>query len=169
LREAARTDEGRLGISAWRRASRLLAYPRCKQRALELLLARHHRHKTLIFVADNETAYAVARQHFIMPLTCDIGRSERLSVLERFRSGALRALVSAQVLNEGLDVPDAEVGIIVAGRRGQREHVQRVGRLLRPAEGKRALVYELVVDRSSELGQAARRGEGLASGRRSAA
>jgi superfamily II DNA or RNA helicase len=169
LRDAARTDDGRLGIAAWRRAGRLLAFPRCKQRALALLLARHRAQKTLVFVADNETAYAVAREHFIMPLTCDIGRTERQDVLERFRAGTLRALVSAQVLNEGLDVPDAEVGIVVAGRMGQREHVQRVGRLLRPAPGKRALIYELVIDRTSEVAQAARRAEGLASRRRSAA
>ncbi len=169
LREAARTDEGRLGIAAWRRAGRLLAFPRCKQQALALVLQRHRQQKTLVFVADNETAYAVAREHLIMPLTCDIGRTERIDVLARFRSGELRALVSAQVLNEGLDVPDAEVGIIVAGRMGQREHVQRVGRLLRPAPGKRALVYEFVIDRTSEVAQAARRAVGLASRRRTAA
>lgn len=51
-----------------------------------------------------------------MPLTCDIGRKERLDVLARFGNGKLRALVSAQVLNEGIDVPDADVGIVVAGR-----------------------------------------------------
>jgi superfamily II DNA or RNA helicase len=96
-----------------------------------------------------------------MPLTCDIRRKERASVLERFRSGALRALVSARVLNEGIDVPDAEVGIVVAGRLGGREHVQRVGRVLRPRERKSALVYELVVQRTAEVGQSARRVEGL--------
>lgn len=169
LREAARSDEGRLGIAAWRRASRLLAYPRCKQRALALLLERHRQDKTLVFVADNETAYAIAREHLIMPLTCDIGAPERKRVLERFREGSLRAIVSAQVLNEGLDVPDAQVGIIVAGRRGEREHVQRVGRLLRPSAGKCALVYELVVERSGEVAQANRRAKGLAPRRRVAA
>jgi superfamily II DNA or RNA helicase len=169
LRHASRTDEGRLGVAAWRRARRLLAFPRCKQRALSLLLDRHRGQKTLVFVADNETAYAVAREHLIQPLTCDIGRAERQEALARFRAGTLRALVSAQVLNEGLDVPDAEVGIVVAGRLGEREHVQRVGRLLRPAPGKRALVYELVVEGSSEVGQAERRGEGLAPRSRSAA
>ena len=104
-----------------------------------------------------------------MPLTCDIGRKERQDVLSRFRSGALRALVSAQVLNEGLDVPDAEVGIVVAGRMGEREHAQRVGRLLRPGEGKRAIVHELVVQQSSEVRQAERRWERLAPRGRSAA
>ena len=169
VREASRTDEGRIGLAAWRQAARLLAFPRCKQRALALLLARHHGQKILIFVANNETAYAVAREHLIMPLTCDIGRAERLDVLARFRAGELRALVSAQVLNEGLDVPDAEVGIVLGGRLGQREHVQRVGRILRPKAGKQALLYELVVERSGEIGQAARRAEGSASRRRSAA
>ena len=122
-----------------------------------------------MFVADNETAYAVAREHLVMPLTCDIGRRERDEALARFRAGELRALVSAQVLNEGLDVPDAEVGIVVGGRLGAREHVQRVGRLLRPGAGKRAIVYELVVGHSSEAWQAERRGRRLAGASRSAA
>jgi len=65
------------------------------------------------------------------------------------------------VLNEGIDVPDAEVGIVVAGSGGGREHVQRVGRLLRPRDGKSALVYELVVQRTAEVGRSARRLGGL--------
>lgn len=79
------------------------------------------------------------------------------AVLERFRSGVLHALVSARVLNEGLDVPDADVGIIVGSSLGEREHVQRVGRLLRLTPGKRALVYQLVARRTIEVGRARRR------------
>jgi len=169
LREASRTDEGRRGIAAWRRAARLLSFPRCKREALALLLARHRAQRTLVFVAHNETAYAIAREHLIMPLTSEIGRAERQEALERFRRGELRALVSAQVLNEGVDVPEAEVGIVVAGRMGEREHVQRVGRLLRPGPGKEALVYELVVAQSGEVRQAERRGARLAARGRSAA
>jgi superfamily II DNA or RNA helicase len=169
LRHASQTDEGRRGVAAWRRARRLLAFPRRKREALALLLHRHRRDKTLVFVADNETAYAVAREHLIMPLTCDISGRERQEALARFRSGQLAALVSAQVLNEGLDVPDAGVGIVVAGSRGEREHVQRVGRLLRPGEGKRAIVYELIVGHSTETREAERRGRRLAATNRSAA
>ncbi len=169
LRHASRTDEGRIGVSAWRRASRMLAYPRSKQHALRLLLRRHRAQRTLVFVANNETAYAVAREHLVMPLTCDIGAKERESVLQSFRAGSLRALVSAQVLNEGVDVPDAEVGIVVAGSLGAREHVQRIGRLLRPGPGKHALVYELVIAGSHEVAQAQRRAESLAPRTRSAA
>ncbi len=92
----------------------------------------------------------LAREHLVMPFTCDIGRQEREEVLERFRRGELRTLVSARVLNEGLDVPDADVAVIVGGALGEREHVQRVGRLLRPSEGKRAVVYELVTRNTAE-------------------
>ena len=117
----------------------------------------------LVFTADNETAYAIARERLIMPITCDIGRAEREDVLDRFKKGELRALVSARVLNEGLDVPAADVAIVVGGTQGQREHVQRVGRILRPATGKRALVFELVVRRTGEVFQARNRRKGLVS------
>jgi len=162
LRHASHTDQGGRGVAAWRRSRRLLAFPRRKREALAVLLGRYRQERVLVFVADNETAYAVAREHLVMPLTCDIGRRERQEVLDRFRSGELRALVSAQVLNEGLDVPDAGIGIVVAGRRGEREHVQRVGRLLRPGQDKQATVYELVVERSSEAWDAVKRGRRLA-------
>ena len=87
------------------------------------------------------------------------------AALSAFRKGELRALVSAQVLNEGFDVPDAEVAIIVGGVRGQREHVQRVGRLLRPVPGKRATVYELVADGTHETRKSLERRQALEQGR----
>jgi superfamily II DNA or RNA helicase len=158
---SARTPEGRRALSAWRQMRRLLAFTCAKRRALECLLGRHRHSRVLIFTADNETAYAIAREHLVMPLTCDIGRPERDDVLERFRRGDLRTLVSARVLNEGLDVPDADVAVVVGGSLGEREHVQRVGRLLRPSEGKRAVVYELVTRNTLEVGQARRRRQGL--------
>jgi superfamily II DNA or RNA helicase len=166
-RHAARTTEGRRALSAWRQMRRLLSFTYAKRRALASLLARHRYSRVLIFTADNETAYAIAREYLVMPLTCDISRQERDDVLERFRRGDLRTLVSSRVLNEGLDVPDADIAVIVGGALGEREHVQRVGRLLRPSQGKRAMVYELVTRNTVEVGQARRRRQGLVT-RRSA-
>ena len=162
VRAAGQTDDGRRAIAAFYRTRKLLAYPTAKRIALARLLSLHRQARTLVFVADNETAYAVAREHLIMPLTCDIGRKERERALFLFREGQLRALVSAQVLNEGLDVPDAEVGIVVAGRCGEREHIQRIGRLLRPSVGKRALVYELVARNTREVREGERRRKAIA-------
>jgi superfamily II DNA or RNA helicase len=160
-RAATGTAEGQRALGAWRQARRLIAFTHDKRRALQSLLSRHRDARVLIFTADNETAYAIARRHLIMPITCDIGRQERDEVLERFRRGEVRALVSARVLNEGIDVPDADVAVVVGGALGEREHVQRVGRLLRPGEGKRAVVYELVTRNTIEVGQARRRQHGL--------
>jgi superfamily II DNA or RNA helicase len=160
-RHAVRTAEGRRALFAWREMRRLLAFTCAKRRALAPLLARHQKSRVLIFTADNDSAYAIAREYLVMPLTCDIGRSERDDALERFRRGDLRTLVSARVLNEGLDVPDADVAVVVGAALGEREHVQRVGRLLRPSEGKRAVVYELVTRNTIEVGQARRRRQGL--------
>ena len=161
-RAAARTADGWRALSAWRQARKLLVFTSAKRQALRSLLDRHREARALVFTADNEAAYAIAREHLIMPLTCDVGREEREEVLARFRDGELRALVSARVLNEGLDVPDADMAIIVGGALGEREHLQRVGRLLRPAPGKRALIYELVSRKTMEVAQARRRREGLA-------
>jgi superfamily II DNA or RNA helicase len=160
-RTAARTADGRHALDAFRRARRLVAFTEAKREMLGVLLRRHRAGRILIFTADNESAYAIAREHLVMPFTCDIGRREREEVLIRFREGTLRALVSARVLNEGIDVPDADVGVVVGGALGQREHVQRVGRLLRPREGKRALVYELVSRKTTEVRLARRRRAGI--------
>lgn len=162
LRHAARTEVGRRAVAAFRESRALLAFPTAKRQAVGELLARHATGRVLVFTADNATAYAVARQHLVMPITCDISRAERAAALDRFRRGELRALVSARVLNEGIDVPDAEVAIVVGGTHGEREHVQRIGRLLRPQEGKASVVYELVMRGTSEVLQARRRRAGLA-------
>jgi superfamily II DNA or RNA helicase len=160
---AIRTDEGRRALAAWRRSRKLVAFTEAKQAALARLLAEHQGSRLLVFTGDNDTAYRIAREHCIMPITRDIGRVERREALGRFRTGELGALVSAQVLNEGIDVPDAETAVLVGGRLGTREYLQRVGRLLRPAPGKQALVYELVTRDTHEIRDSLRRLRELAS------
>ena len=162
-RAANRTDAGRRGLAAWRRSLRTLGYTRSKAATLGAILRRHDETRILVFTSNNESAYAIAREHLIMPFTCDIGRSERERVLERFRTGALRALVSSRVLNEGLDVPDAEIGVVVGGSFGEREHVQRIGRILRPRPGKRALLYELITRNTLEVDRSRERSRALCS------
>jgi superfamily II DNA or RNA helicase len=156
-RDAGRCEAGRQAIAAWRRARRLVSFHTNKAEMVHLLLERHRANKVLVFTAGNEAAYAIARRELIMPITCDIGRSERRQALDLFAAGELRALVSSQVLNEGIDVPDADVAVVVGGGGSEREHVQRIGRLLRPSPGKRAVIYELVTRGTSEVEQAVRR------------
>jgi len=158
---ARRSEAGRAALAAYWTSRRITHYTAAKAKAVAALLAEHRSSRVLVFTPDNDTAYAIAREHLVMPITCDIGRTERDQAIAAFRSGALRVLVSARVLNEGFDVPDADVAIIVGGTLGEREHVQRVGRVLRPAAGKRASVFELIAAETHEVYKAEERARAL--------
>jgi superfamily II DNA or RNA helicase len=158
---AGRTQDGRAALTALREAARVAGFTRAKRAALRVLLGRHRDGRVLVFTSDTPSAYEIARAELVMPLTAEIGRAERDRAVAAFRRGSLRVLVACRVLNEGFDVPEAEVAIITGGRLGEREHVQRVGRLLRPAPGKRALIYELVSRDTVEVRQAERRRRAL--------
>jgi superfamily II DNA or RNA helicase len=162
IRAIARTTAGREAITAYRRAVALASFPRAKRALLATLVDRHRADKSLIFTASTDDAYTIAEQHLVPVLTAETTRRERNEILGRYRDGRYTTLVSARVLNEGIDVPDARVAIIVAGRFGAREHVQRIGRVLRPAPGKVATVYELVTSGTVDDARARARGRRLA-------
>jgi superfamily II DNA or RNA helicase len=66
--------------------------------------------------------------------------------------------VTANVLDEGVDVPDANVAVVLSGSGSEREFTQRLGRILRPTDGGgRALLYELVTEATAEERVARRR------------
>jgi len=160
---AMRSAAGRRALAAWRRTRKLVGSTEAKHACVGELLRRHRRERVLVFTADNDAAYRLARDLLVMPLTCHIGPRERDLALTAFAEGRLRCLVSSRVLNEGLDVPAAEVAVLMGGSQGQREFLQRVGRVLRPAEGKRAIVYELSCADTYETRQSAQREHVLAS------
>ena len=83
--------------------------------------------------------------------------AERSELLDRFRQGELGILATSRVLNEGVDVPAARVAIVVSGSGSVREHVQRLGRILRPDGDKRAVLYELVAGNTGEARTSERR------------
>lgn len=152
-----RSEGGRAALRGFQRAVALASFPRAKRRLVRELLAQHHADKTLVFTAQADDAYAIAADALVPVVTADVARAEREEILDRFREGTYRAIVSAQVLNEGLDVPDASVALIAGGALGEREHVQRVGRVLRPAPGKRATIYTLVTGGTIDEKRAAAR------------
>jgi superfamily II DNA or RNA helicase len=155
---AQRDPDSRAALAAWRRAQRLAAYPQAKAQAVGRLLERHAWDRCLVFTPDNAVTYAISRDHLVAPVTCDTSRRERKAVLEDFSAHRIASLVSARVLNEGLDLPDANVGVMVGGRGGKREFIQRLGRVLRPAPGKRARIYELLTAGSVDSWRKSRRG-----------
>lgn len=82
-----------------------------------------------------------------------MGSQANKNVLERFRTGDIRILIACKSMDEGIDVPDASIGIILSGTSTKRQRIQRLGRIIRKNEGKsRALLYYLhLADTSEEI------------------
>ena len=97
----------------------------------------------------------LSRRLALPAITYRTDPEERRTILARFRAGRYSKLVTGRVLNEGVDVPDATVAIVVSGSAATREYIQRLGRVLRPKENE-ALLYEIISRRTTE-GRAARR------------
>lgn len=80
-----------------------------------------------------------------------LGSQARKNALDRFRSGELRILVSCRALDEGFDVPCANVGIVLSCSSIERQRIQRLGRVLRRQEGKAiASLYYLYLENTVE-------------------
>ena len=150
LRETCRSPEGRAAFQAYREQKRISLAAPAKIQLLERLLDKHRGDRVLIFTYDNATVYQIARRFLVPAITHQTKTKERREVLNRFRTGEYPILVTSQVLNEGVDVPAANVGIILSGTGSVREHVQRLGRLLRRHGDKQALLYEIVTRGTGE-------------------
>lgn len=144
------TPQGRAAMLAHREARSLAYGTEGKLRVLEEVLANHPSERTLIFTDDNATVYRISRDFLIPAITHQTPVKERHALLEKFRSGAYRILVTSRVLNEGVDVPEAAVAVVLSGTATEREHIQRLGRILRKAEGKSAVLYEVITEGTSE-------------------
>lgn len=150
LQKASRSPQGREALRAWMVQRNLPLMSSNKLKVLADLLEQHAVDRTLIFTHVNELAYRISRQFLIPVITHNTPTAERVQILERFASGLYPAVSTSKVLNEGVDVPDANVGIVLSGSSSVREHVQRLGRILRRKEGKEACLYELIALRTHE-------------------
>jgi len=150
LRECSRSPEARRAFKAFIIQRRLLQQCEAKMEALERLLQNHHRDRVLLFTADNATVYKISRRFLVPALTHLTKPAERKSLLQAFHDGTLPILATSRVLNEGVDVPKASVAVVLSGSGTVREHVQRLGRILRRHEGKKAVLYEVVVRGTKE-------------------
>lgn len=162
LIQSARSPEGREAMTAYRRQRELAFCAPAKLDFVEHLLARHVHQRALLFTADNATCYAVARRFLIPAITHQTKVKERSALLAGLAEGHYGALVTSKVLNEGVDIPAASVAIVLSGSGSVREHVQRLGRILRKQGGKRAVLYELVTAGTVETFTSERRREHVA-------
>ena len=157
IMRSARSDDGRRAFLAYRNQRRLALAAEGKLAKLELLLHAHRNDRTIIFTEDNATVYEISRRFLLPSITHQTKVKERSAILKDFNAGVLNGVVTSKVLNEGVNVPEANVAIVLSGSGSVREHVQRLGRILRKRAGKRAVLYELVSAGTSEEWTSAKR------------
>jgi superfamily II DNA or RNA helicase len=117
--------------------------------------------KILIFTQYVEQAKRIAEALNTYCIVGELDENTRKMRLESFKSGVVRVLVLTTVGDEGLDIPDANVGIIATGTGSKRQFIQRLGRILRPVPGKEARLYEVIVKGTYEEAESKRRKEAL--------
>jgi superfamily II DNA or RNA helicase len=156
---SSRSETGRRAMQAYRRQREIAFAAPAKLEYLSLLLDRHRADRVLLFTQDNATAYEVSRRFLVPVITHETKVKERSEILAGLADGAYGAVVTSKVLNEGVDIPSANVAVVLSGSASVREHVQRLGRILRPQDGKHAVLYELVTAGTSETSTSARRRE----------
>ena len=150
LMMSSRSEEGRRAFLSYREQKTIAQGSSVKMRALERLLLQHRRDRVLVFTSDNDTVYRISRRFLIPAITHQTKVKERHRLLETFNAGDYPFLVTSRVLNEGIDVPEANVAVVLSGSGSVREHVQRLGRILRRVKGKHAILYEVVTEQTGE-------------------
>ena len=152
-----RDPRAREALLARNRALKTALNSQEKIKALGKMLERNKKEKALIFTLHTDLVYAISRIFLIPAITYLTPKKERREILESFRKGNYKTIVTSQVLDEGIDVPDATMGYILSGTGSTRAYIQRLGRLLRKVEGKKARLIEIVSKETLEVRMSRRR------------
>ena len=160
---SAKSKAARQALLARNRALELALNSKSKMEELREILVENRGLKTIIFTQHNSLVHEISNLFFIPLITHKTSKEERLDTLMGFKEGRYSAIVTSKVLDEGVDVPEAELGIIVSGTGSGREFIQRLGRLLRPKRviAKKARLIELISSDTHETITSARRKKAL--------
>lgn len=150
VRQSGYDPEARQAMLARQEMRNIVFGAEKKLAAMESLLKQHAGDRIIIFTQDNDLVYKISIIYLIPALTHQTDKTERKQILRAFREGRYRYLVTSKVLNEGVDVPEANVAVILSGSASTTEHLQRLGRILRKKTGKKALLYEIVAEATKE-------------------
>ncbi len=148
--------DARRALRAHHEARLVALNAEAKLAAIEALLRKHANDKVIVFSEYVGMVDRMSQQLMLPAITYRTPAIERKAILESFRSGEITKLATGRVLNEGVDVPDANVAIVASGSASMREYVQRLGRILRP-KATEAQLYEIISRRTTERNAARRR------------
>ena len=128
-----------------------------KLRVLEDIFRLHYGQQILIFAGSNAMAVEVSKRFLAPTILSHTRKRERLAVLDAFAKGQITVLVANRVLDEGVDVPEAKVAVVIGGQGSTRQATQRLGRVLRRSGSFRATLYEVVCEDTKEVERSRKR------------
>jgi len=156
LKRAAIDREARDALRARHKARQIALSTERKLELVEKLLKKYSNEKVLLFSRYTDIIRELSRRFFIPKILHDTPKNERETLLKLFREGKVTKLATAMALDEGIDVPDASVAIVISGTGSNREYIQRLGRILRPKE-KKAILIEIITKGTIDYDLAYRR------------
>jgi len=128
-----------------------------KLRVLEDLFRLHAGDPCMIFAGSNAMARDVSRRFLVPCLLSHCGKKERLDILQGLEDRSYPALVANRVLDEGVDLPEVKVAVVIGGTASSRQAKQRLGRILRRSGNAKAVLYEIVAADTNEEQRSRRR------------
>ncbi|MEM2385780.1 MAG: helicase-related protein, partial [Candidatus Bathyarchaeia archaeon] len=136
----------RRGLWALAKRRTLLSEVKDKLNVLLKIVKMHPNTMTLLFsesIRSVETAKQFLIQNGVKCETYHSGKpkQERTAILKAWEKGEFPTLLSVTSLEEGVDIPSATIGILLASGKTPRKITQRLGRILRKAPGKIARIY----------------------------
>jgi superfamily II DNA or RNA helicase len=165
IRRSGSDPVARQALRAHHQARMIALNAEAKLGEVARLLAQHRQDKVIVFSEYTTLVDKISHALALPSITYRTAPDERKAILQAFRGGAYSKLVAGRVLNEGVDVPDANVAIVVSGNSTAREHIQRLGRVIRPKQTE-AVLYELVTRYTSEVNSARKRRQTKDQGRK---
>jgi len=128
-----------------------------KLRVLEDLFRLHVGQPMIVFAGSNAMAVEVSKRFLVPAILSHTPKRERLAVLDGFAKGQFTVLVANRVLDEGVDVPEAKVAVVIGGQASTRQATQRLGRILRRTGDARATLYEVVCEDTKDVERSRKR------------
>lgn len=121
-----------------------------KADAVRFLLDQHPEEQALIMGLYVDQVRGLANDLDIPAITGSTGQTRRQELYAAFRRGEVQQMAVSKVANFAIDLPDVSVAIQVSGTFGSRqEEAQRLGRLLRPKNGRNQAHFYSIVSRDT--------------------
>ena len=144
-------------LNAFSQRRQILAGASAKLRLLSMLTGAVERAQGTLVFTQTQAATEAAAARFQAEgvatgmLHAKMARDERAETLDKFGAGETLVIAAPKLLDEGIDVPAADLAIVLAASQTRRQMIQRMGRVLRKKEdGRLARVVIMYVRGTSE-------------------